>query len=79
MKTLSLKVPDALDEQLAALARRKGRSKSMLVRRAIAEYVPRSDRALRRSFLELARDLAGCLDAPRDLASRSKVLRGYGR
>lgn len=79
MKTLSVKVPDALNEQLTALARRKGKNRSTLVRQAISDYVPRSERPIRGSFLDLAKDLAGCLSAGFDLASRSKSLRGYGR
>jgi predicted transcriptional regulator len=77
MKTLSLKVPDALDTRLTAVARRRATSKSAVVRDAL-ERLATGDEA-HPSALDLARDLAGCVAGPRDLSSNPKHLRGYGR
>ncbi len=79
MKTMSLKVPDTLDAQLTQLARRTGRSKSLVVRMAIAEFLPKQSRGSKRSFLARALDLAGCVAAAPDLSVNKRRLEGYGR
>ncbi len=79
MKTMSLKVPDSLDAQLAELARRTGRSKSLVVRLAIAEFLPKESRSAKRSFLAQALDLAGSVAAAPDLSVNKRRLEGYGR
>ncbi len=79
MKTVSLKMPDAMDSQLEELARRTGRSKSLVVRMALSEFLPRRSRSSRRSFLARAADLAGCVRAARDLSTNKRRLEGYGR
>jgi len=45
LPTLSMKVSDDLDRDLAALARRRGVSKSALIREAMAELVASAARA----------------------------------
>lgn len=79
MKTVSLKMPDALDFQLEELARKTGRSKSFVVRMALAEFLPRRSRSSRRSFLARAADLAGSVRAASDLSTNKRRLEGYGR
>ena len=79
MKTLSLKVPETLNDRLEALAKETRRSKSMVIRMAIEEYQSRGRRAEKKSFLAQARDLAGSVDAPADLSTNRKHLRDYGR
>lgn len=79
MKTLTVKVPESLDAQISALARRKRLNRSVIVRRALSRYLSTNDRAGRGSFLELARDLAGCVNGPRDLSVAERHMKGYGR
>ena len=79
MKTLSLKVPDELDHEIEELARRKGWTKSRLIRRAITEYAPRGGRVSRGSFLARAKDLIGSVSGPPDLSSNPAHLKGFGR
>ena len=79
MKTLSFKVPDDLDREIEDLARRKGWSKSRLIRLAIAGFVPRGNRASKGSFLDRAGHLAGCVSGPPDLSTNPAHLKGYGR
>jgi len=79
MKTLSLKVPETLNEQLEELARETRRSKSMVIRMAIEEYGRRGKRAEPKSFLAQARDLAGSVEGPTDLSTNLRRLRDYGR
>jgi predicted transcriptional regulator len=78
MKTVSLKMPEILESQLEEVARRTGRSKSLVVRMALAEFLPRRSRPSRRSFLWRAADLAGSIRAARDLSTNKRRLRGYG-
>ena len=79
MKTLSLKVPETLNDRLEELAREGRRSKSMVIRLAIEAYQRSGSPAARNSFLAQARDLAGSVEGPRDLSANRKHLRGYGR
>jgi predicted transcriptional regulator len=79
MKTVSLKMPEDLEAQLSEAARRTGRSKSLLVRMALSEFLPRGSRSSGRSFLARAADLAGCVAAAPDLSTNKRRLRGYGR
>lgn len=79
MKTVSLKMPEALDSELENLARRTGRSKSLVVRMALEEFLPRRSRSSKRSFLARAADLAGSVSAAPDLSTNKRRLDGYGR
>lgn len=79
MKTVSLKMPDSLDEELSEVARRTGRSKSLVVRMALSEFLPRRARPSRKSFLSRARDLAGSVSGAPDLSTSKRRLEGYGR
>ncbi len=78
MKTVSLKMPEDLDAKLSEAARRTGRSKSLLVRMALSEFLPRRFRSTRRSFLSRAADLAGCIATTPDLSTNKRRMRGYG-
>ena len=77
MKTFSLKLPEALHMKLASTAKKVGRSKSELTRQAIEAFLD-GQKGVRRSCLDLSRDLAGSLKGPKDLSFNKKRLRGYG-
>lgn len=79
MKTMSLRVPDALDAQLEEVARRTGRSKSLVVRMALSEFLPQRGSSSRRSFLARALDLAGSVTGPPDLSTNKRRFEGYSR
>ncbi|MEA2601956.1 MAG: Ribbon-helix-helix protein copG family [Acidobacteriota bacterium] len=79
MKTLSLKLPDTLDEELENLAARKRTSKSAVIREALSGYLGRNGSASGTSFAALAADLAGCVEGPDDLSVNPDHLAGYGR
>jgi predicted transcriptional regulator len=78
MKTLSLKLPDALDDQLEALASRQRTSKSAVVREAISGYLKESSAPARASFTALAGDLVGSIEGPEDLSFNPDHLAGFG-
>jgi len=79
MKALSLKLPDALDRRLDSAVARRGVTKSVLVREALERYLDSSETAEARSILDLAGDLVGCIEGPRDLSSNPKYLDGLER
>lgn len=79
MKTLSLKLPDALDAKLTLLARQRQRSKSAVVREAIETLFRGNGTAQAGSFLDLAKDFAGCLEGPGDLSVNKEYFRDFGR
>jgi hypothetical protein len=79
LKTISFKLPEALDSKLSAAARRLKRTKSAVVRDVLEEYLDKSGRAKGVSCLDLCADLVGCFEGPTDLASNKKYMEGYGR
>jgi hypothetical protein len=79
MRSLSLKLPEALDARLEATAKRSGQSKSELMRQALEAFLGGKRGVAAGSCLDLAGDLAGCLRGPGDLSFNKKRLRGYGR
>jgi predicted transcriptional regulator len=78
MKTLPLKLPDSLADQLEALASRQRTSKSAVVREALSAYLKETSTPARGSFTALAGDLAGSIEGPEDLAVNPGHLAGYG-
>jgi hypothetical protein len=79
MKTLSVKLPDGLNAKLAAAARQRKTTKSTVVRKAL-EAVFRNDRKPQRgSALDLAGDLAGCVEGPGDLSVNKAYFKTFGR
>lgn len=78
MRTISLKLPDDVDDRLEARAKELGVTKSEFTRRAIALQLERKSRQ-GPSCLDLVRDIVGAARGPRDLASNKQHLRGYGR
>ena len=79
MKTLSIKVPDRLDQALTQRARRQGMTKSALIREALEDYFSSFPENSEESALALAGDLVGCLEGPGDLSVSQKYFRDFGR
>jgi predicted transcriptional regulator len=75
MKTVSFKLPAALDRQLDELARTRGTTRSALVREALQGLA----RGKRRSVTAAAGDLVGAIEGPSDLSSNPKYMLGYGK
>jgi hypothetical protein len=78
MTTISLKIPAALGERMTAAAAKRGTAKSALVRRAIEAYLGSKGQAQAGSCLDLAGDLIGSIEGPRDLSSNKKHLGRFG-
>lgn len=79
MKTLTLKLPEILEARLNTFARKKGLSRSEIVRRALMEYFSHDDESNSGSFLDLSRDLAGSIESPSDLCTNKTHLEAYGK
>ncbi len=79
MKTLTVKVPEDLELKLAAIAAKRGESKSTLVRAAIESIVNANDAITPHSCLDLAKDIVGSVEGPSDLSYNKRHLKGYGQ
>ena len=80
MKTISVKLPDALRVRLEAEAARRGVSLGAVVREAAETYVVKSPIQKKLSLYERSKDLCGCIRSGLgDLATNPKHLEGYGR
>lgn len=79
MKTLSLKLDDALYARVLAVAKRRGATQSEVVRDAILARLEPTGGKLTGSALDLAKDLAGCVTGSPDLSTNKAHLRGFGR
>jgi hypothetical protein len=83
MKTLTVRLPDPLVSQIESESRRRGVSKSDIVRERLTRAGP-ADHKLPASYLAIA-DLIGSINdprLPRDLSARKKhylKATGYGR
>ena len=80
MRTISLKLPDGVASRLEEESRGRNVSKSRLIRDALAEYLARQLSPKKRTALEAAGDLAGCIkDGPDDLSTNPAHMHGFGR
>jgi hypothetical protein len=79
MRTISLKLPDGLHAKLERLARSRKQTKSDILRQALEQVLNGSRPPRPVSALDLAGDLAGCLEGPGDLSTNPRYLEGYGR
>ncbi|MHB8767224.1 MAG: ribbon-helix-helix protein, CopG family [Deferrisomatales bacterium] len=78
MKTLSVKIPEALDTRLTEAARRGRATRSAVLREALEAFLAVDVDARCDSALSLVADLAGCLEGPPDLSADPRHLEGYG-
>jgi len=74
MATISLKVPDPLLQDLEAEARRRGLSKSALIRDTLRAALARKGMKKPLSCLDLMGDLVGSFRGPRDLSTNRRYL-----
>jgi len=77
--TLTLKVSSGIKEKLKAYSKRKGLSKSEIVRKALLDYFERDDLDKQGTFYDLAKDLAGSVNGETDLSTNEEYLTGYSQ
>ena len=80
MKTLSLRIPERLDQQLSHEVARRRVPKSVFVREALEQRLNGSAKARKQpSLLDLAGDLVGIhKGGPSDLSTNPKYMDGFG-
>ena len=78
MVGISLKMPEPLAAEVAAVAHRKGVSKSALIREAIETFLNGDEAHHPRSALDLVVDLVGACEGPADLSVNKKYMEGFG-
>ena len=77
MITLTVKIGADVDARLRAEAKRSGKTKSQLVREALATYAPKvSGKEL--SCYDLSRDICGSAKGPPDLSTNPKYMEDFG-
>ncbi len=79
MKSLSLKLSEALNAKLTAIARRRGTTKSAVVRDALEAFFAANGGVRKGCFRDLAADLIGCVQGPGDLSTNPKYMEDFGR
>jgi predicted DNA-binding protein len=79
MKGLTLRLPDGEEQKLVYEAKRRGISKSSLVREALAAYLVRDPSSEERSAREAFKEVIGVFDGPKDLATNPMHMEGFGR
>ena len=79
MDTLTLKVPEIIKEKLNSFAKKKGLSRSEIIRNALLEYFSRDELDKEGTFVEFSKDLAGSIDGPSDLSVNKNYIDGYGK
>ena len=78
MVTISLRIPESLAAEVAAAARRNGVSEAALMRDALEAFLDPGEASHARSALDLARDLVGICEGPKDLSTNAEYMEGFG-
>lgn len=75
LKTMTIKVPEALSAKVARIAKKRGSTRSEVVREALQAY----EGGERPSFAEAAARFLGAAKGPGDLSTNPKHMKGYGK
>lgn len=79
MKSLTLRLDEALYLKISSLAERQRTTRSDIVRRALNICLDSDNRFPKGSAFEVAHDLAGILAGPSDLSSNKAHLKDFGQ
>lgn len=79
MKTIALKLPDELLTKIERAANRRGETRSAVMRGVLEEFFAEQKGESPGSCLDLARDLAGCVQGPEDLSTNPDHMEDFGR
>jgi len=75
MRTITVKIPPQLDKRLTKFSKKRGTTRSAVLRDAVSKYLEESHN----SFADQAEDLSGSLTGPKDLSSNKSHMYGYGQ
>jgi hypothetical protein len=78
MKTIFLKLTEALLRKLEQSARNQGQSKSEVIRLALEQYLNGARPVRPGSALEAVLPWVGCVHGPGDLSTNPKYMEGFG-
>ncbi len=78
MISISCRIPERLEAELTAEARRRRVSKSTIVREALEQRLKRARKASPVTAFDLAKSVCGKLQGPSDLATSTKYMEGFG-
>ena len=78
-RTITVKLPRKLAARLSATVKKRQTTQSAIVREALERHLSEGAAKSEPSFLDLAREYAGCIEGPPDLSSNKRRLAGYGR
>jgi predicted transcriptional regulator len=79
MKTVAIKLPNDLLTKIQHVAKKRGETRSAVMREALEEAFSQKENEDTGSCLDLARDLAGCVQGPPDLSTNPMHMDRYGR
>jgi len=79
MKTLTLRIDEALYAKVLSISKRRKTTKSEVVREALTVCFEKGNVSSKGSAFELAHDLAGTVAGPTDLSVNKIHLNGFGR
>lgn len=79
MKSISLKLDPALERRLTETARRRGVTKSSVVRAALLSFLESGTSPGGLSAYDLAKDLCGSVAGPGDLSYNKAHMEGFGK
>ncbi len=79
MKTISLKIPESLEQQLQLLALESDVSKSEILRRALELFLATDKVPDSASITALAGNLVGCFRGPTDLSTNADYFDEFGQ
>jgi Ribbon-helix-helix protein, copG family. len=74
MQSISLKLPEDLEQLLDKLARERSLPRSAILREALRAYAANAGT----SATAVAGDLVGSLEGPRDLSTAARHMTGFG-
>lgn len=78
MTTITCKIPERLDAELEATARRRRVPKSAIVREALEQRLRRGRKVQALTAYDLAKSVCGTLRGPSDLATNARYMEGFG-
>ena len=79
MKTLTLRLDEALYAKVLSRSKRRKTTRSEVVREALNLCFEKGNGSPKGSAFELAHDLAGTVAGPTDLSINKNHLKGFGR
>jgi hypothetical protein len=79
MNTMSIKLSPRLSAKLSRAAKKRGQSKSEIVRTALELFLNGNGTIRPGSALEAVLPWVGCVEGPDDLATNPKYMEGFGK